>query len=51
MDHTAELIMSELKKLIYWNGSSATEYGSEGTDVLLYQSEKGHTRNGTLIWN
>ena len=40
--------MSELKKLIHWNGSSATECGSEGTDALLDQSEKGHTRNGTL---
>ena len=43
--------MSERKKLIHWNGSSATDCGSEGTDALLDQSDKGHTRNGTLIWN
>ena len=51
MEHTAELTMSKLKKLIYWNGSSATECGFEGTDVLLDQSDNGHTCNGTLRWN
>ena len=51
MEHTAELTMSELKKLIHWNGSSATECGSEGTNALLDWSDNGHTCNGTLSWN
>ena len=51
LEHTAELTMSERKKLIHWNGSSATDCGSEGTDALLDQRDTGHTRNGTLIWN
>ena len=35
---------------MHWNENSATECGTKGTDELLDQSDKGHTRNGTLNW-
>ena len=35
---------------MHWNDSNATECGTKGTDELLDQSDKGHTRNGTLNW-